>query len=52
MLRVCLPGGSYEVKGMGTVESVLVGGLLWLGGNSLVVSVWRSVRDAFSGKTK
>ena len=41
----CLPSGRNRGEGVGTVEPVLVGGLLWLVGNSLVVSVWKPVRD-------
>ena len=37
---------------MGTVEPVLVGGFFWLGGNTLVVSVWKSVGNGFTGKVE
>ena len=32
------------------VELVFVGGLLWMGGDSVLVSVWRSVGVGFTGK--
>ena len=35
---------------MGTIELVYVGGLLRIGGDSLLVPVWRSVGDGFTGK--
>ena len=35
---------------MGTVELVFVAGLLSMGDDSLLVPVWRYVRDGFTGK--
>ena len=35
---------------VGTVELVYVGRLLRMGGDSLLVPVWRSVGDGFTGK--
>ena len=35
---------------MGTIELVYVGGLLRIGGDSLLVPVWRSAGDGFTGK--
>ena len=32
------------------MEVVFVGGLLWMGGDSLLVPVWRSVGDGFTSK--
>ena len=32
------------------VELVFLGELLWMGGDSLLVLVWRSVGDGFTGK--
>ena len=34
------------------MEPVLFGGLLWLGVNSLVVIMWKSVRDGLIGKVE
>ena len=39
-----------EVEGVGTVELVFVGGLLRMGGESLLLTVWRSVGVGFIGK--
>ena len=39
-----------EVEDVGAVELVCVGGLLRMGGESLPLSVWRSVRGGFNGK--
>ena len=38
------------IEDVGMVELVFVGGMLWMGGDSLLVPVWRSVRDGFTGK--
>ena len=38
------------IEGVGTVELMYVGGLLRMGGGSLLVLVWRSVGDGFTGK--
>ena len=38
-----------EIEGVGMVELVYVRGLLRMGGDSLLVSVWRSL-DGFTGK--
>ena len=35
---------------MGTVKLVCVGALLRMGGESLLLPVWRSVVDGFTGK--
>ena len=37
-------------EGMGTVELVYFGGLLRINDDSLLVPVWRSVGDVFTGK--
>ena len=37
-------------EGFGMVELVHVGGLLKMGGDSLLLLVWRSVGDGFTGK--
>ena len=47
---MCLPVGSNQSEGVGTVEKVYVSGLLRMGGDSLPVPVWRSVGDAFTDK--
>ena len=39
-----------EIEGVGTVELVCVGRLLWMGGKSLLLPVWRSVGGGFTGK--
>ena len=39
-----------EIEGVGTVELVCVGGLLRMSGESLLLSVWRSVGSGFTGK--
>ena len=39
-----------EIEGVGTVELVCVGGLLRMGGESLLLHVWRSVGGGFTGK--
>ena len=47
------PAGSYrtrENEGVRTVEMVCVGGLLGMGGESLLLPVWRSVGGGFIGK--
>ena len=38
------------IEGVGTVELVHFGGQLRMGGDSLLVPVWRSVGDGFTGK--
>ena len=48
----CLPSGSNWGEGMGMVDLVLVGGVFWLRCNSLVVSVWKYVRDGLIGKAE
>ena len=47
------PAGSYrtrENEGVRTMEMVCVGGLLGMGGESLLLPVWRSVGGGFIGK--
>ena len=39
-----------EIEGVGSVELIYVGGLLKIGGDSLLPSVWRSVVDGLTGK--
>ena len=39
-----------EVEGVRTVELVCVGGLLRMGGESLLLPVWRSVGGGFTGR--
>ena len=39
-----------EIEGVGTVELVCVGGLLRMSGETLLLSVWRSVGSGFTGK--
>ena len=39
-----------EIEGVGTVELVCVGGLLRISGETLLLSVWRSVGSGFTGK--
>ena len=39
-----------EIEGVGTVELVCVGGLLRMGGESLLLPVWISVRGGFIGR--
>ena len=48
----CLPSGGSQGECVRMVESVLVGGLLWLGVNSLVVFVRRSLGDGLTGKAE
>ena len=38
------------IEGVRTVELVYVGGLLRMGVSSLLLPVWRSVGDGFTGK--
>ena len=40
-----------EIEGVGTVELVCVSGLLRMGGESLLLPVWRSVGGGFTGKS-
>ena len=39
-----------EIGGVRTMTLVLHGGLLWMGGDSVLVPVWRSVGDGLTGK--
>ena len=39
-----------EIEGVATVDLVYVGGLLRMGGDSLLLPVWRSVGGGFTGK--
>ena len=39
-----------EIEGVGTVEPVCVGGLLRMGGESLLLPLWRSVGGRFTSK--
>ena len=39
-----------RIEEVGTVEMVYVGGMLRMGYDSLLVPVWRSVADGFTGK--
>ena len=39
-----------EIEGVGIVELVCVGRLLRMGGESLLLPVWRSVEGGFTGK--
>ena len=39
-----------EIEGVGTVQLVCVGGLFRMSGESLLLSVWRSVGSGFTGK--
>ena len=39
-----------KIEGVGTVELVYVGGLLRMGGDSLILPACRSVEDGFTGK--
>ena len=39
-----------QIEGMEMAELVFVGGLLWMGGDSLLVPVWRSAGVGFTGK--
>ena len=41
-----------EVDRVGTVELVCVGGLLRMGGESLLLPVWGSVGDGFNGEVE
>ena len=38
------------IEGVGTMESVLGGGLLWMDGDPVLVPVWRSIGDGLTGK--
>ena len=38
------------IEGVGTMESVLDGGQFWVGGDPVLVSVWRSVGDELTSK--
>ena len=40
-----------EVGGVGTVGLVCVSRLLRMGGESLLLPVWKSVRDGFTGQS-
>ena len=40
------------IEGIGTVELVYFGGMLRIKDDSLLVPVWRSVGDVFTGKGK
>ena len=42
--------GTKEIEGAGKVELVCVGGLWRMGGECLLMPVWRSVRVGFIGK--
>ena len=42
--------GTREIEGAGKVELVCVGGLWRMGGECLLMPVWRSVRVGFIGK--
>ena len=42
--------GTREIEGAGKVELVCVGGRWRMGGECLLVPVWRSVRAGFIGK--
>ena len=46
----CLPSGSNWGEGVGMVELRFAGGLLRMGDDSLLLPVWRSVGDGFTGK--
>ena len=46
----CLPSGSNRGEGVGMVELRFAGGLLRMGDDSLLLPVWRSVGDGFTGK--
>ena len=48
----CLHSGGNQGEGVGTVKPVLLGGLLWLSGNSLVGFVWKSVGDGLTDKVE
>ena len=39
-----------EIEGTGTLQLVYFGSLLRMGGDSLLMPVWRSFGDAFAGK--
>ena len=39
-----------RIEGVGTVEMVYLGGMLRMDYDSLLVPVWRSVGDGFTGK--
>ena len=52
MCRLCV-GDSCRmrrIEGVGTTELVYVSGLLRMDGDSLLLPVWRSVGDRFTGK--
>ena len=38
------------IEGVGTMELVLDGRLLWMGGDPVLVPVWRSIGDGLTGK--
>ena len=38
------------IEGVGTMELVLGGGLLWMDGDPVLVSVWRPIGDGLTGK--
>ena len=38
------------IKGVRIIKLVLHGVLLWMGGDTVLVSVWRSIGDGFTGK--
>ena len=42
--------GTREIEGTGEVELVCVGGLWRMGGECLLMPVWRSIRAEFIGK--
>ena len=46
----CLPSGSNQGEGMGTVELVLISGLMRMGGNTLLLPVSGSIGDRLTGK--
>ena len=48
----CLPSGSNWGEGVGTMEPVLIGGLLWMGGNYSLVPMRSFVGDELTGKEK
>ena len=41
---------NWEIENVGTSELVCAGGLLTMGGESLLLPVWRSVGGGFIGK--
>ena len=38
------------IKGVRIIKLVLHGVLLWMGGDTVLVSVWRFIGDGFTGK--